>query len=168
MKRLISHIQRLKRCESGAPMVEFAMVLPLLLLFIAVIIEGSRITWAHQAAAAGVRDASRMIARTAPIDLCATATGPVTLGGDYETTATTIVTNQLGGTSIMPIGTSVVDVIPTCLRRNGDYRVNPASVVEVTAQVRVEFLFGNVFSLFGGALGPLNMEISDQSRVFGI
>ncbi|WP_170363425.1 TadE/TadG family type IV pilus assembly protein [Ruegeria arenilitoris] len=163
MTRLVRHIRRLRSCEAGAPMVEFGIVLPLILLFFAVIIEGGRITWIHQATSAGVRDASRMIARIAPLDLC--AAGGV---GSYDALATDIVQNQLGGSSIMPHGTSVIDVTPRCISRAGVYRINPTSVVEVTAQIRIEYLFGNVFSLFGAALGPLDTEISDQSRVFGV
>ncbi|WP_170465341.1 TadE/TadG family type IV pilus assembly protein [Ruegeria arenilitoris] len=163
MKKLTALITRIKRCESGAPMVEFGIVLPLILLFFAVIIEGGRITWIHQATAAGVRDASRMIARIAPIDAC--TSGGV---GGYDGMATTIVENQLGGSSILPHGTTVVDVTPTCVSRSGAYRVNPTSVVEVTAEIQIDYLFGNMFSLFGAALGPLTTEISDQSRIFGV
>ncbi|WP_171211256.1 TadE/TadG family type IV pilus assembly protein [Ruegeria sp. HKCCA5426] len=163
MKRLFAHITRLKRCESGAPMVEFAIILPVLLLFIAVIIEGGRITWIHQATAGGVRDASRMIARIAPLDLCNAGTV-----GTYDSLATTIVTNQLGGSSIMPGGTTVVDVTPTCIPRVGTYRVNPASIVEVTAEVEIDFIFGGIFGWFGNSLTSITTVISDQSRVYGV
>ncbi len=163
MRRLIAHITRLKRCDAGAPMVEFAMVLPLILLFLAVIIEGGRITWIHQATAAGVRDASRMIARIAPVDLCSAGTV-----ANYDTLATTIVTNQLGGSSIMPAGATIVDVTPTCIPRTGTYRVSPASVVQVTAEIEIDYLFGGIFGWFGDSLTSLTAEISDQSRVYGV
>nr|WP_254429173.1 MULTISPECIES: TadE/TadG family type IV pilus assembly protein [unclassified Ruegeria] len=164
---MIAHITRLKRCESGAPMVEFAIILPVLLLFIAVIIEGGRITWIHQATAGGVRDASRMIARIAPLDLCGTGTGTVT-AADYDDLVTDIVTNQLGSSSIMPGGTNVVDVTPTCIPRSGTYRVSPASIVEVTAEVEIDFIFGGIFGWFGDSLTSITTVISDQSRVYGV
>ncbi len=163
MRRLIAHITRLKRCDAGAPMVEFAMVLPLILLFLAVIIEGGRITWIHQATAAGVRDASRMIARIAPVDLCSAGTV-----GSYDTLATTIVTNQLGGSSVIPGGATVVDVTPTCVPRVGTYRVSPASVVQVTAEIEIDYIFGGIFGWFGDSLSSVTAEISDQSRVYGV
>ncbi len=163
MMRLKSQIARLKSCDSGGPIVEFAMVLPLLLLFIAIIIEGGRITWIHQATAAGVRDASRMIARIAPSDLC-------TVGGvaGYDLMATGIVDDQLGGSSIMPWGTNLVDVSLTCFERAGTYRVNPTAVVEVRAEVEIEYIFGGVFDFFGLARRSLTAEIADQARIFGV
>ncbi|WP_420585314.1 TadE/TadG family type IV pilus assembly protein [Ruegeria sp.] len=163
MKRVFAYLTRFKRCESGAPMVEFAMVLPLLLVFFALIIEGGRLTWIHQATAAGVRDASRMIARIAPIDAC--TSGGV---GGYSTMATNIVQNRLGGSSIMPVGSTLINVTPTCISRTGTYRVSPASVVEVSAEVRIDYVFGNIFSFFGSGFTSLNTVVSDQSRIFGV
>ncbi len=167
MRRLIAHITRLKRCDAGAPMVEFAMVLPLILLFLAVIIEGGRITWIHQATAAGVRDASRMVARIAPVNLCGTGPGAGTVA-NYDLLVTDIVTKQLGGSSIMPGGVNIVDVTPTCIPRAGTYRVNPASIVQVTAEIEIDYLFGGIFGWFGDSLTSLTAEISDQSRVYGV
>lgn len=163
MKRFLSHITRFKRCESGAPMVEFAMVMPLILLFLAVIIEGGRITWIHQVTSAGVRDASRMIARIAPLDLCAAGTV-----GTYDALATDIVQNQLGGSTVIPGGATLLDVTPTCISRTGTYRLDPTSVVEVTADVRIDLIFGGIFDFFGDGVGPLNIQIADQSRVYGV
>ncbi len=163
MRRLIAHITRLKRCDAGAPMVEFAMVLPLILLFLAVIIEGGRITWIHQATAAGVRDASRMVARIAPVNLCGAGTV-----ASYDDLVTDIVSNQLGGSSIMPGGVNIVDVTPTCIPRAGTYRVSPASVVQVTAEIEIDYIFGGIFGWFGDSLSSVTAEISDQSRVYGV
>ena len=112
MKRLRSHLARLRRCDAGGPIVEFGMVLPLILLFIALVIEGGRITWIHQATAAGVRDASRMIARIAPPDACATGGSGV---GSYSTMAQDIVINKVGSTtSILPLGASLTGFNVTC------------------------------------------------------
>ncbi|SMO56670.1 TadE/TadG family type IV pilus assembly protein [Ruegeria faecimaris] len=163
MKPLGRFLSRFRRCESGAPMVEFAMVLPVILLFFVVIIEGSRITWIHQATSAGVRDASRMIARIAPLDLC--SAGGV---ASYDAMATDIVANRLGGGAHLPVGTTLVDVTPTCISRSGSYRIDPTSVVEVTAKIQIDFILGNVLGLFGGAVSTLDTVISDQSRVFGV
>ncbi len=165
MKRLRSNIARLKRCDAGGPIVEFGMVLPLILLFIAVIIEGGRITWIHQATAAGVRDASRMIARIAPPDACATGGSGV---GSYSMMAQDIVVNSVGGTSILPLGASLVGFDVTCHQRSGTYRLDPTSVVEVRARIRINYLFGGIFGYFGNSYDTLTTEIADQSRIFGV
>ncbi len=163
MNRLGSQILRIIRCDAGGPIVEFAMALPLLLLFIAVIVEGGRITWIHQSTAAGVRDASRMIARIAPVDLC-TAGGV----GGYDAMATGIVESQISGTSIMPWGANLVDVSLTCFERAGTYRLDPTAVVEVRAEVEIDYIFGGILGFFGGPRSSVTAEIADQARIFGV
>lgn len=163
MKRLRKHIARLRGCDAGAPVVEFAIVLPLILIFIAVIIEGGRISWIYQSAAAGVRDASRMVARIAPVDLC--PSGSIT---SYDAMVTDIVENRLNGSSVIPGGATVLDVIPVLHTRTGAYRIDPTCVVEVRAQVQIDYIFGGVFGWFGNPLGPVVTEVADQSRIFGV
>ncbi len=165
MKRLRSHITRLRRCNAGGPMVEFAMILPLLLLFFAVIVEGGRLTWIYQATAAGVRDASRMVARIAPPDACSTGGSGV---GYLAPMAEGIVVNRLGGSSILPLGSTLVDFNVTCHQRTGTYRLDPTSVVEVSAQIRIDYLFGGIFGYFDSSLDTLETVIADQSRIFGV
>ncbi len=165
MKRLMCKIGRLRRCNAGGPMVEFAMILPLLLLFFAVIVEGGRVTWIYQATAAGVRDASRMIARIAPPDACASGGSGV---GTYITMAEDIVVNRLGGSSILPLGSTLVSFNVSCHQRSGTYRIDPTSVVEVSAQIRIEYLFGGIFGYFDSSLDTLDTVIADQSRIFGV
>lgn len=162
MSGLSRHISDFCRSQSGAVLVEFGMVLPVLFVFMATIIEGGRMTWAYQSVAGGVRDAARMIARVAPPDMC-----PGGSVAGYTTLAETIVTENTGGGSAIPAMVTVVDVTPSLRCVSGTYRVSPAAVVEVRARVRIDFIFGNVFGLFGTALGPLETEIADQSRVFG-
>lgn len=159
-------ITRFLKGEEGSALVEFGIVVPILMLFLAVIIDGGRIAWAYQATAAGVRDASRMVARIAPDDLCA---GGSVAG--YDALVTKIVSERLGsaeGEIIIPRGTILVDVTPTVRCVTGGYRVDPAAVVEVRAQIRIDLLWGNFFGFFGTGLGPLNTEVFDQSRVFGV
>lgn len=162
MTRLARHIRCFCRSDDGAALVEFGMVLPVLLLVTAVIVEGGRITWAYQSVSAGVRDAARMIARIAPPDLC-----PGGSVGPYDALATEIVSQSIDGSSVMPRMVTVLDVEPTLLCVAGAYRVDPSAVVQVRARVRVDYIFGNVFSLFGTGLGALETEVADQSRVFG-
>jgi Flp pilus assembly protein TadG len=156
-------IARFLKCDRGAMLVEFCMALPVLLLFFAVIVEGGRIAWTYQSAAAGVRDAARMVARMAPDDLCTSGSGVA----GYDALATQIVTNSLSGTSTVPNGATVVDVAPTLRCVPGSFRLNPTPIVDIRAEVQIDYLRGNIFGLFGDSLGPLNMELADQSRVFG-
>jgi Flp pilus assembly pilin Flp len=151
--------------RSGAAMVEFAISLPFLLLIVAIVIEGSRIAWTHQAAASGVRDAARYIARIAPIDIC---DGTANIA-DYKDDATSIVALRVGSPveQVVPGGVTVVDVTPSLECIEGDYRIEKIGIIEVRVEIEIEFPFGGVFDLFGDPLEPLTTEIADKSRVFG-
>lgn len=164
MKPLIPpFLRRFIRDETGTALVEFGIVVPVLLLFLAVIIDGGRLAWTYQSVAAGVRDASRLLARIAPNDLCS---GGSVAG--YDALVTQIVNQSITGTSIIPNGATIVDVIPSFRCVTGGYRVDPAAIVEIRAQVQFQYLLGNVFGLFGTSLGTLQTEVQDQSRVYGI
>ena len=156
--------------RSGAAMVEFAIALPLLLLVLAVVVEGSRIGWTHQAAASGVRDASRFIARIAESNICNDAAAQSTFTDDYATDASDIVTLRVGSADeqILPGGVNVISVTPTVRCEAVTYNASGIPIVEVRARLEIEFPFGGVFDLFGDPLEPLTTEISDQSRIFGI
>jgi Flp pilus assembly protein TadG len=167
MKKVLSLIQlfpRFRRNESGVALVEFAILLPMLLLVFAVIIEGGRLMWSYQSAAAGVRDATRYLARVAPLDICFSG-APINV---YTSDLETIVGERLGGAAVFPTGITVTSVTPglTC-DTSGTYRISPTPVAQVTAALTVTFPFSSVFSLFGSTLGTINTTISDQSRVFG-
>ncbi|TMM54763.1 TadE/TadG family type IV pilus assembly protein [Sulfitobacter sabulilitoris] len=161
IRRGLDLARRFVRGGDGAALAEFGMVAPVLLLIFAVVIDGGRIAWTYQSAAAGVRDAARMVARIAPDDLC-----PGGSVAGFDTLVTDIVTQSITGNSIFPTGATIVDVVPSYRCLTG-YRVDPAAVVEVRAQIRIDYLWGGVTGLFGTALGPLDTEVFDQSRVFG-
>jgi hypothetical protein len=150
--------------QRGAALVEFAMVAPIMFLFLAVVIDGGRMAWIYQSASYGVRDAARMVARIAPSDLC-----PSGSLSSYDTLVTDIVQKSITGTSVIPVRARIVDVTPSiaaCV--TGGYRNGTATVIEVSAQIEIDYLLGGAFGLFGTALGPLNTTISDQSRVYGL
>ena len=117
-------------------LVEFGIIVPVLLLFLAVIIDGGRLAWTYQSVAAGVRDASRMVARIAPSDLC--PGGSVT---GYDVLATQIVEQSVTNTSILPNSATVVDVVPSFKCVTGGYRVDPAAIIEIRAQGSVQLSF---------------------------
>lgn len=138
-------------------------MLPMLLLLFAVTIEGGRLMWSYQTVAAGVRDASRYLARVAPIDIC-TSGAPVSA---YTSDLETIVKDRLGGGSLFPSGITVTSVTPSLTCIAGTFRVSPAPVVQVTAGLTVTFPFASIFSFNGQSRATINTTIADQSRVYG-
>lgn len=163
LERIQTNLRRMFRNESGAALVEFAILLPLILLIFAVVIEGGRLMWAYQSVNAGVRDASRYLARVAPETVCS--------GGSlaaYQPRLEAIVRNRVDGSSFLPSGITVNSVTPSLTCVAGTFRVTPAPVAQVTANLTVTFPFAGVFTFAGGTLGTMTTSISDQSRIFGI
>lgn len=163
MSKIRHAFDRFRRCQSGAALVEFAILLPLLLLTFSVIIEGGRLMWSYQTVVAGVRDASRYLARVAPSDLCVT-------GGNvagFQTQLEQIVRTARGGAQIFPTGITVNSVVPTHACVAGPYRISPAPVTTVTASLTITFPFAPLFAFAGQTLGTVNTTVTDQSRVYG-
>ena len=160
-------IGRFARCEDGVALVEFAMVLPMMLIVFAVIIEGSRMLIAYQSAISGVRDAARYLARVVPGDVC----GPSGAGAGAVIAQTgrltTIVGQSTSGGGAFPTSVTLNSVTPGLSCTAGTYRVNPAPVATVTADVTITLPFAGLFGLLGISLGPVNTTITDASRVFG-
>ena len=157
-------VRRFLRDSDGAALVEFAILLPMLLVVFTVIIEGGRLMWSYQSAAAGVRDAARYLARATPSNICASG-GSVT-GFTDEMEA--IVRNSIGGNALFPVGITVNSVTPSLNCVTGSYRISPAPVAQVTASLTVTFPLGGLFSLVSETLGTVTTTITDQSRVFGL
>ena len=63
MNRIMQHLARLRRARDGIAAVEFAIVLPLLVLMLFGTIEIGRILFDYQAASKSVRDATRYLTR---------------------------------------------------------------------------------------------------------
>lgn len=154
---------RFRRDESGAQLVEFAMVLPLMLLFFAVTIEGARMMWSYQTVVAGVRDATRYLARIAPREIC--DTGPAI--DSYHDQLFALVTTAHPGDALFPSGIEVTGLDQTLDCSATGFRADIAPIVEVTASLEVTFPFARVFRFWGGDLGTLDTWVSDQSRVYG-
>lgn len=151
------------RDSDGAALVEFAILLPMLLVVFAVIIEGGRLMWSYQSAAAGVRDAARYLARAAPSDICASG-GSVT---GFTAELENIVRESVDGDALFPAGITVNSVTPSLNCVSGSFRISPAPVAQVSASLTVTFPLGNLFSLFSDSLGTVTTTITDQSRVYG-
>lgn len=156
-------IRRFLRAEDGVALVEFAVVLPMMLLVFAVIIEGSRIMLSYESAINGVRDATRFLARTMASDVC--TTGGSVLG--YSTQLLTLVIQGDTANSVFPPLVTVNSVTPSYRCVAGTYRGGSVPVAQVTAAITVTFPFSGLFTLVGGGLPQLTTTVTDQARVFG-
>lgn len=163
MARVIQHIRRFARDTRAAALVEFAVLLPVLVLMFGITIEGGRMFWAFQAANSGVRDAARYLARTTPRSICQT-------GGSVSGQATTlkyIVEKKLDGSAIFPSGITIQSVTPTLACVTGDFRVSPLPIAQVSATMTLTFPLSSMFALAGSAPATITTTIRDQTRVFG-
>ena len=157
---------RFVRRDDGAVLVEFAISLPLILILAFLSVESMRMFWSYQAAIAGVRDATRYLARIAPADLC-TSGGSVT---GYASQLKTIVETTITGAALFPAGVTVTSLTPT-LRCETLLNLRQASVpvATVSANVSITMPFSQILRVLGGAPATtINTTIRDQARVYGL
>jgi len=157
-------LRRFSRRQEGAVLVEFALTLPLMLLFFAIIMESGRTFWAYQMVNSGVRDASRYIARAAPRNLCTVVGGSL---ASYNGVATTIVSNNNAGNGVLPASVTVDSVTATLGCEAGTYRGGTAPIARVQANITVQYPMGFVFDWFGDEVGYAQAIVADESRIFG-
>lgn len=166
--------RRFLRRENGTALVEFGISLPTILIILFGIIETSRMLYAYQAAIGGVRDAARYFGRAIPADLCE-APDPGVAWDDWKAdtdfdnkTFAVFVFDKVNeelGRGVFPGAATLLD--PVVVSFACITLTKPTGVVEVTANVRIDFPFGSVFALFGEALGGFTATIADTSRVLG-
>lgn len=163
-----SKAQRFAAGERGATAVEFAILLPLMMVVLAAVIEGARIYWNYQSAVSGVRDAARYLARVTNDDICPSATGRA----DAATIANDIVRRNMGSgsTNLFPVGVTLVGmpaVTYSCLTVSGISDQVP--VVQVQASIQIALPLEPLFDYFiTFVANPVTSTITDQSRVYGI
>lgn len=156
-------LKRFRRSEGGAAVVEFVLCLPLMILFFGIMIEFGRLYWGYQSTISGVRDASRYLARIAPIDICLTGGS---LSG-YEATLKTMIENDRSGTPVLPKQMTVDTVTATYSCVAGTYRTSPAPVATVAAQVTLQFPLGFVLDIFSARITKLTTTVADSARIYG-
>ena len=154
------------RRDDGAVLVEFAVSLPLILILAFLSVESMRLFWSYQAVIAGVRDATRYLARIAPADLC-TSGGTVTA---YANQLEGIVESTINGASLFPVGVTVTSLTSahTCITTLG-LRQASVPVAMVSANVSITMPFSQVLRVFGGTPATvINTTVRDQARVYGL
>jgi len=168
-------ISRFRDENSGAAMVEFAIALPLLCLIVAIVVEGSRITWIHQVAASGVRDASRYIARTEQPPANCNLASQQAFDSDTKIAdkADAIVTSSVDLTNtILPNGVRDVEVKHSLQCTSVDFTGVVGStavpVVEVAVTLTIDFPLSGFFDILFDPIGPLTTVITDETRVYGL
>lgn len=157
-----SRLRRFARSEDGAALVEFAMVLPMMLLVFAIIIEGGRMLISYQSAIAGVRDATRYLSRVAPSNAC--TAGAV---AGHTGKLTSIVTTTVANTPVFDSSVTINSVTPSSAPGTGTYRVSPVCVASVTANVTIDFPLGSVFGIFGVSIPSVTTNVADSARIYG-
>lgn len=156
-------LNRFRKDDDGAALVEFALLLPSLLLFLALTVEGGRTFWSYQTTVSGVRDAARYLSRVAPANICATG-GSVAA---WDAKLLQIVRDSHDGKSLFPSDVSIHSVSGALACPAGSYRGGSAGVATVTAQLDIDYPFAGLFTLVGMTLDPVRTSISDAARVLG-
>ncbi|MGJ5619292.1 TadE/TadG family type IV pilus assembly protein [Sulfitobacter sp. MF3-043] len=149
--------------QDGAIIVEFGIVLPIMLLLLALTVEAARLMWSYQSVIAGVRDAGRYMARVTPSSICSSGASVAHLG----TKLRKIVEEDIGGNALFPSSVTVNSVTPSYSCVSGTYRVSPAAVANVSANVTIQLPLGGVMALFGNGLSSVTTDVADNSRIFG-
>jgi hypothetical protein len=157
---------RFARCQSGTALVEFGISLPLILAVAFGTIDSMRLLWSYQAAVAGVRDATRYLARTAPDDICTTG-GSLT---GEEPRLLEIVATSIGGGGLYPEGVTITGVTADldCVGGLG-LRTDTVPVATVTADLSIALPFSSVFTLIGGSgWGTIETSVTETARIYGL
>jgi len=157
-------LTRFWRNDDGAALVEFALLLPTLILFLGLCVEGGRTFWSYQSTVTGVRDAARYLSRVVDADICNTG-GSTT---EWDAKLGQIVRTTQTGESLFPQAVSVTDVVSSLACNAGSYRGGPAPVATVTASLTIGVPFSGLFSLAGINVTAINTQVTDRTRVLGL
>jgi Flp pilus assembly protein TadG len=167
-----ARISRFLRRERGATAVEFAFLMPVMMVCFGAITEGARIYWNYQSVVSGVRDASRYLARITPDTICNGVANPayVTLPGGAARARAIIDRNVGTGTAnLFPLAVTVSSVTAAYSCPDLNLQTDPTPVARVEAKLTIQLPFGSVFEFFGRRSNSrVHTKIIDQSRIYGI
>ena len=172
MIRKTLHIMtRFGRNQRGATAVEFAILMPIMMVCFGAIVEGARIYWNYQSAVSGVRDAARYLARITDTTVCGGAsTTAVAIPGGAARARQIIARNVgSGSTNLFPNAVTVTDVSASYTCPDLDLRSDPTPIAQVHATLTVQLPFSAVFEFFGNRTNTQMVSvITDQSRIYGL
>lgn len=173
MLRRVRHInKRFARDDEGAVLVEFAIVFPMMILFLAIVLDFGTTFYSYQQTISGVRDASRYLGRAAPITSCPgwtaqdlTMKSKLTsiVNQDIEATSSTIFPKRVSVTNVFYSINCIEDAVSQDL-----YAEDMVMVGRVTAVIEIDFPLGGVFGLFGSDIPGIRTRVSDEMRIYGI
>ncbi|MHA6325843.1 TadE/TadG family type IV pilus assembly protein [Roseivivax sp. CAU 1753] len=155
------HLVIFWRAQSGAAIVEFALILPLMLMFLGLSIEGARMFWAFQTTVAGVQDATRYLSRAMPSDSCSAGRST----DEWNTRLGEIVRTSQSGDSPFPQSVTITDVSASLACISGSYRGGDVGVASVTATLQMTFPLAGMIALVGGSFPTVTTSVSDSARV---
>lgn len=154
-------VQTVWKDESGAAIVEFAIILPMMLLFLGLSIEGARMFWAFQTTVAGVQDATRYLSRVLPADSC--RAGGSTQGWDAKL-GEIIRSNQSGGNPF-PKAVAVTAIQSDLACTSGSYRGGQVGVATVTATLQMTYPLAGLIEITGHSFPTITTRVTDSARV---
>lgn len=189
ISRHISRLRKFRKQDEGAALVEFAIILPLMLLAFFTIVEFSRLFFSYQGALAGVRDATRYLARTQDERICVTDPS----GSNYTTytqsawnsanasTTDGDTPNTYYGIVWRNMRTEAASELPANVELNqiqyrhfceagtgGGFRQALVPMAELRAQFTVTMPLVGILEINGQPLiDPIVRVIVDQSRIYG-
>jgi Flp pilus assembly protein TadG len=127
--------------QRGAAAIEFAFILPLLLVIFTGTVEFGRAMWHYDALAKAARDAARYLSTVPTADLGSEA--------DSATSITrSIVTNVATRASVAGL-TPATDITITCAPTACGSALSPADVTTVSVDINYPFVIGGWIPVFG-------------------
>lgn len=171
MSKIVRISRDFWRRERGATAVEFAILMPIMMVCFGAVVEGARIYWNYQSAVSGVRDASRYLARITDTSICGGTANAnyVALPGGQARAQSIIQRNVgTGAANLFPTAVTVNEVSARYACPNLSLRTNPTPLVWVEATLTVQLPFGAVFEFFGARSNTqVTSVIADYSRIYG-
>lgn len=164
-----------RKARDGATAVEFAILMPIMMVCFGAIVEGARIYWNYQGAVSGVRDAARYVARITDEDVCVGRAPATTLPG-HNIIANAVALQRIrasmgtGEDNLFPFGVTITGISTRllCIPTPGHVQeLTPVAVVRL--RVQVDLPFGEIFEFFGTRQnGQMVTWITDQARIYGV
>jgi len=171
-----SSLSKFRSAEDGIAAVEFAIVVPLLLILLVGIIDFGRLLTDHQAINKSVRDATRFLTRV-KVDCAAAGSGAIStylVDPSYATIAQNLALTGKASTPTVPsdyllpywTDPATLSMTVNCVANGGNYAgvfTDLAYIprITVTADVPFSFLFGTiVFSSANITLSAFHNEVN--------